>query len=70
MELQAWKNLKAVIQQFPRSNRASNHEQLVTDMLDAFQKLGCKMSVKMHILHSHLNSGTPILITFQIQGAL
>ena len=59
MELQAWKRLKAVIQKFPRSQRASNYEQLVSDILDAFQKLGYKMNVKIHFLHSHLTSGTP-----------
>ena len=54
-ELQAWNGLKAVIQQFLGNNRATNYKQLVTDILDAFQKLGCRMSVKRHFLHSHLN---------------
>ena len=39
-ELQVWKGLKAVIQQFLGNNRASNYKQLVTDMLDVFQNLG------------------------------
>ena len=53
-ELQVWKGLKAVNQQFLGNNRASNYKQLITDMLDAFQKLGCRMSIKMHFL-SHLD---------------
>ena len=59
MELQAWNGLKAVIQQFLGSNKAFDYEQLVTDMLSAFQKLRCRMSVKMHFLHF-------TLITFQV----
>lgn len=55
LELQAWKGLTAVIQQFLGINRAPNYKQLVADILDAFQKLGCRMSVKMHFLHSHLD---------------
>ena len=53
--MQMWNNLKAVMQQFLKVKRASNYKQLVTDMLIAFQKLGCRMGVKMHFLPSHLD---------------
>ena len=55
LELQAWQGLKTVIQQFLGNNRSSNYKELVANMLYAFQNLGCRMSVKMHFLHSHLN---------------
>ena len=54
-ELCAWQCLKAVIQQFLGNQRSSNYEELVENMLEAFQRLGCRMSLKMHFLHSHID---------------
>ena len=51
MKLQALKGIKSV----NKHNRTYNYKQRVTDILDAFQKLWCRMSVKMHVLHSHFN---------------
>jgi len=35
--------------------RAQNYEELVNNLLQSYQKLGCNMSEKIHFLHSHLN---------------
>jgi len=34
--------------------RAQNYKELIEDML-LFHKLGCNMSLKIHMLHSHLD---------------
>ena len=34
---------------------AQNYEELVNNLLQNYQKLGCNMSLKIHFLHSHLN---------------
>ncbi|QQP39277.1 Uncharacterized protein FKW44_020105, partial [Caligus rogercresseyi] len=33
---------------------AANHARLISTMIEAFQNLGCLMSIKMHFLFSHM----------------
>ena len=40
---------------FLGNKKAGNHEDLVGNMLSAFRHLGCKMSIKVHFLFSHLD---------------
>ena len=35
--------------------KAENYEELIEDILSSYHKLGCSMSLKMHMLHSHLD---------------
>jgi len=35
--------------------RAENNKELIEDMLSLYHKLGCNMSLKKHMLHSHLD---------------
>jgi len=35
--------------------RAQNIEELLNNLLQSYQKLGCNMSLKIHFLHSHLD---------------
>ena len=37
------------------NRRAANFEEVVQNMLDAFQRLGANMSIKVHFLHNHLD---------------
>ncbi|CAH1640346.1 unnamed protein product [Spodoptera littoralis] len=54
-EHDAWLSLKAVIKGFLGNHRAENAKKLVDDMLEAYKKLGCRMSLKIHFLHSHFS---------------
>ncbi|CAH1647380.1 unnamed protein product [Spodoptera littoralis] len=54
-EYDAWLSLKAVIKGFLGNHRAENAKKLVDDMLEAYKKLGCRMSLKIHFLHSHFS---------------
>jgi len=36
--------------------RAPNSEELVKELLQSYQSLGCNMSLKIHFLHSHYKS--------------
>jgi len=38
------------------NRRAQNNEELVNNLLQSYQKLGCNMPLKIHFLHSHLDS--------------
>ena len=40
---------------FLGNKKAGNHADLVGNMLSAFRHLGCKMSIKVHFLFSHLD---------------
>jgi len=42
-------------------NKADNCEDLVEALLPSYSKLGCRMSIKMHYLHSHLDFVRPNL---------
>ncbi|XP_028028166.1 uncharacterized protein LOC114241515 [Bombyx mandarina] len=37
------------------NNKAENYEKLVEDMLTNFKAMGCRMSLKVHMLHAHLD---------------
>lgn len=50
----AWTSFQAVVDGFLGGKRDPNYKQLVETMLRNFNKMGCRMSHKLHILHSHL----------------
>lgn len=54
-EQRAWSSFVLVIKGFLGNYKADNYEQLVNNMLDNFNHLGCNMSIKLHYLHSHLD---------------
>lgn len=54
-EKQAWLSLKAVIHGFLGNKKAENYEELISNMLDSFKVMGCRMSLKVHMLHAHLD---------------
>jgi len=37
------------------NRRAQNYEELVNNLLQSYQKIGCNMSLKIHFLNSHLD---------------
>lgn len=55
VESRAWKSFVQVITKFLGNTKADNYVELVNNMLENFQRLGCNMSIKMHYLHSHLD---------------
>lgn len=52
---QAWHSFKAVIHGFLGNNRAENYQELVANMINNFKAMGCRMSLKVHMLHAHLD---------------
>lgn len=61
LELKAWESFVKVVQNFLGNNKAPNYEDLVSDMLKSYKRLGCRMSLKVHFLHSHLDFFPPNL---------
>ena len=54
-ERAAWCSYVLVIREFPGNTKASNYRNLVNVMLQNFQALGARMSIKLHYLFSHLD---------------
>ncbi len=55
LEKNAWLAFKAIVKDFLGNTRAKNYTEIVKNLLDSYQKLGCNMSIKVHFLHSHLD---------------
>ena len=54
-EKAVWLSFVDVMKNFLGNKKAGNHEDLVGNMLSAFHHIGCKMSIKVHFLFSHLD---------------
>lgn len=54
-EKQAWTSMIKVFQNFLGKKKSEDYENLVKNMIQALYALGCKMSLKIHILDSHLD---------------
>jgi hypothetical protein len=55
VEKVAWSSFKNVTKHFWGNIKAENFQDIVRELLDSYQTLGCNMSLKIHFLHSHLN---------------
>ena len=55
LELNVWQSFVKVVNNFLGNYHADNYTDLVENMLKAYEKMGCRMSLKMHFLHSHLD---------------
>ena len=44
-----------MVHNFLGSKKSENYADVVQEMLIAYQKLGCRISLKIHFLHSHLD---------------
>ncbi|XP_044586080.1 uncharacterized protein LOC123266115 [Cotesia glomerata] len=54
-EKPAWESFKAVVDGFLGNHRAINYAELIEKMLESFKVMSCRMSHKLHMLHSHLD---------------
>jgi len=54
-EKKVWDAFRLVLANFLRNIRAENYKGLIEDMLSLYHKLGYNMSLKIHMLHSHLD---------------
>jgi len=61
-EKAAWDSFKFVVKGFLRNRGAQNYEELVNNLLQSYQRLGCNLSLKIHFLHSHLDFSQRIVV--------
>ncbi|XP_051153375.1 uncharacterized protein LOC127276771 [Leptopilina boulardi] len=55
VERNTWKGFKDVCNGFLGNVKQPNYKELVQNMLDSYKELGCNMSIKVHLLNSHLD---------------
>jgi len=55
LELQAWTGFKSVVENFLGNNKSADYERIVENMIQRYEALGSRMSVKIHFLNSHLD---------------
>lgn len=55
VERAAWCSFRAVVRGFLGNHKDPDYKQLVANLIENFKKLGCRMSLKVHFLHSHLD---------------
>ena len=54
-ELDAWVSFKKVCTDFLGCHHSENFRDVIGEMLNTYKTLGCKMSLKVHFLDSHLD---------------
>ena len=54
-ELRAWEAFKSVCSGFLGNTRVPDYQACIEKFLKSYEDLGCRMSLKIHFLHSHLN---------------
>ena len=60
-EKPAWKALVDVIECFLGSHRAENYQNMMSNLLQKYKAMGCRMSLELHFLRSHLDFFPPNL---------
>ena len=60
-ELRAWEAFKSVCNGFLGNTRVPDYQACIEKSLKSYEDMGCRMSLKIHFLHSHLNFFLPNL---------
>ena len=55
-QLRAWQAFKAIFHGFLGNSKSEDYVGLVQELLVSYNKLNCRMSLKIHFLHSHLDA--------------
>ena len=60
-ELRAWEAFKSVCSGFLGNTRVPDYQACIEKLLKSYEDMRCRMSLKIHFLHSHLNFFPPNL---------
>ena len=55
VERRAWESFVSVVKGFLGNHKASNFKDMVEELVNAYEKMDRRMSLKLHILHSHID---------------
>ena len=54
-ERNGWQAFRMIVKGFLGKHRRDDYAMLVSNLIKGYEKLGCRMSLKLHFLHSHLD---------------
>ena len=55
LERAAWTSFVAVVRGFLGNHKSENYRELVENLVNAYGRMGCRMSLKLHVLHAQLD---------------
>ena len=55
LERNAWQAFRMIVEGFLGKHRKNDHAMLVSNLIKSYENLGCRMSLKLRCLHSHLD---------------
>ena len=55
IEKSAWKSFKSVVKIFLGNRKTPNYREIVGELLQSYQDMGCNISLKIYFLDSHLD---------------
>ena len=58
-EAEGWKAFRAVVQNFLGNKRNDDYKLLVNNLMEKYKNIECRMSLKLHFQHSHLDFFSP-----------
>ena len=62
VEKEAWIAFRHVVHSFLGKNKSDNYKELVENLIVRYADMKCRMSIKLHYLHSHLDFFRPNLV--------
>lgn len=55
IENRAWNSFISLCQNFLGNKKSPNYVEVVNEFLESYAEMGCRMSIKIHFLHGHLD---------------
>ena len=55
LERNAWQAFRMIVEGFLGNHRRDDYAMVVSNLIKSYEKLGCRMPLKLHFLHSHLD---------------
>ena len=55
VERRAWKSFVSVVEDFLGNHKADNFRKIVEELMHAYEKMDCRMSLRLHVLHSDID---------------
>ena len=55
LERNAWQAFRIIVEGFLKNHRRDDYAMVVSNLIESYKKLDCRMSSKLHFLYSHLD---------------
>ena len=55
LERNAWQAFRMIVEGFLGSHRRDDYAMVVSNLIESYEKLGCRTSLKLHFLYSYLD---------------